>query len=160
MYRRTEQIRHREEEIALRLVAAAEYRDNETGAHIRRLGLCSAVLAEAAGCSRDTVDEVRLAATMHDIGKIGIPDHILLKPGKLHGRRIRGDENAHDDRGSDSRAIRNPGLANGAHDRVKSPRTMGWNRLSARIVQQGYPRRSTDRFDRRCLRRTCPRASL
>lgn len=80
---RIEQIRSREEEIALRLVAAAEYRDNETGAHIRRIGLSSAVLAEACGWSPNKVDEIRLAATMHDIGKIGIPDHILLKPGKL-----------------------------------------------------------------------------
>ena len=83
IYLRTEQLRFREEEIALRLVAAAEYRDNETGAHIRRIGLSSALLAEAAGWSRDAVDEIKLAATMHDIGKIGIPDHILLKPGKL-----------------------------------------------------------------------------
>jgi len=83
VYRQIEQIRSREEEIALRLVAAAEYRDNETGAHIRRIGLSSAVLAEAAGWSPVKVAEIRLAATMHDIGKIGIPDHILLKPGKL-----------------------------------------------------------------------------
>jgi putative two-component system response regulator len=80
---RTSDIRHREEEIALRLVAAAEYRDESTGAHIRRIGLYSAVLAEASGWDRQLVDDIRVAATMHDIGKIGVPDHILLKPGKL-----------------------------------------------------------------------------
>ncbi len=80
---RTADIRRREEEIALRLVAAAEYRDESTGAHIRRIGLYSAALAEAAGWQKQLVDDIRVAATMHDIGKIGVPDHILLKPGKL-----------------------------------------------------------------------------
>lgn len=80
---RTADIRVREEEISLRLVSAAEYRDEETGAHIRRMGQYAEVLASALGWSSDRVDEIRLAAPMHDIGKIGIPDSILLKPGKL-----------------------------------------------------------------------------
>ncbi|MGE0605603.1 MAG: HD domain-containing phosphohydrolase [Pirellulales bacterium] len=80
---RTAEIRRREEELALRLVSASEYRDNETGAHIRRIGLYSGVLAEALGWDRNDVEDIRIAATMHDIGKIGVPDTILLKPGKL-----------------------------------------------------------------------------
>jgi putative two-component system response regulator len=80
---RTADIRRREEELALRLVSASEYRDNETGAHIRRIGLYSGVLADALGWDRHGVDDIRIAATMHDIGKIGVPDTILLKPGKL-----------------------------------------------------------------------------
>lgn len=80
---RTAEIRQREEEIALRLVAASEWRDNETGAHIRRIGLYSATIAEALGWSKRDVDDIRVAASMHDIGKIGVPDAILLKPGKL-----------------------------------------------------------------------------
>jgi putative two-component system response regulator len=80
---RTEQLRLREEEIALRLVTAAEHRDAETGAHIRRIGLYSEILARACGWDSSDAEEIRLAAPMHDVGKIGIPDHILLKPGSL-----------------------------------------------------------------------------
>ncbi|MCF6209857.1 MAG: HD domain-containing protein [Gammaproteobacteria bacterium] len=81
---RTADIRAREEEIALRLVWAAESRDDgETGAHIRRIGLYSEVLASTIGWDRPSVDDIRIAATMHDIGKIGIPDVVLRKPGPL-----------------------------------------------------------------------------
>ena len=81
--RRTADIRRREEEIALRLVWASESRDKETGDHIRRIGLYSEALAKAIGWQGQQVDDIRVAATMHDIGKIGIPDSILRKPGKL-----------------------------------------------------------------------------
>jgi putative two-component system response regulator len=81
--RRTEQLRMREEEIALRLVTAAEHRDADTGAHIRRIGLFSEIIARARGWDEQQAEEIRLAAPMHDVGKIGIPDHILLKPGSL-----------------------------------------------------------------------------
>ncbi len=82
--KRTASIRDREEEIALRLVWAAESRDGgETGAHIRRLGLYSEVMAELLGWDQSQIDEIRIAATMHDVGKIGIPDSILRKPGPL-----------------------------------------------------------------------------
>lgn len=81
--RRTLQIRRREEEIALRLVAAAEFRDIETGAHVRRIGLYAAALAQMLGWPPAQVDDLRVAAMMHDIGKIGVPDSILLKPGPL-----------------------------------------------------------------------------
>lgn len=80
---RTADIRKREEEIALRLVWASEYRDDETGEHIRRIGLFAAELAEALGWSPADVRDIRVAAPMHDVGKIGIADSILLKPGKL-----------------------------------------------------------------------------
>ena len=81
--RRTAQIRRREEEIALRLVAAAEFRDTDTGAHVRRIGLYAAALAKLLGWPGSRVDDLRVAAMMHDIGKIGVPDSILLKPGPL-----------------------------------------------------------------------------
>jgi putative two-component system response regulator len=80
---KTAEVRQREEEIALRLVGASEYRDEETGAHIRRLGLYAATLAEHLGWKASQVDYIRVAAPMHDVGKIGIPDKILLKPGAL-----------------------------------------------------------------------------
>jgi len=82
--RRTEEIRQREEEIALRLVWAAESRVGwESDSHIRRIGLYSEALALALGWEREQTDELRLAATMHDIGKIGIPDNILRKSSRL-----------------------------------------------------------------------------
>ena len=66
-----------------RLAMAVEFRDNETGSHVLRLGLMSARLAELAGQDAEFVRLLRKAAPMHDVGKIGIPDAILLKPGPL-----------------------------------------------------------------------------
>jgi response regulator RpfG family c-di-GMP phosphodiesterase len=80
---RTATIREREEEIVLRLATAAEFRDRETGAHVRRIGILSTRLAEAVGSDRGLLSDLPLAAAMHDIGKIGIPDEVLLKPGAL-----------------------------------------------------------------------------
>ncbi len=81
---RTAAIRNREEQITLRLLSAAEYRDDETGAHIRRIGQYSEIMAEELGMKPQEVANIRLAAPMHDVGKIGIPDSILRKPGPLN----------------------------------------------------------------------------
>lgn len=62
---------------------AAEYRDNETGLHVIRMSHYTRILALAAGYSTAFADELFHAAPMHDIGKIGTPDAVLLKPGKL-----------------------------------------------------------------------------
>ncbi|WP_368759022.1 response regulator [Pseudomonas aeruginosa] len=62
---------------------AAEYKDNETGLHVIRMSHFASALARAVGYSEDGVDELFHAAPMHDVGKIGIPDAILQKPGKL-----------------------------------------------------------------------------
>ncbi|MEW6678022.1 MAG: HD domain-containing phosphohydrolase [Pseudomonadota bacterium] len=79
----TEVILDREREMIVRLSRAAEFRDPETGAHIQRMSNYSRLIAEQMGLS-DTEQEVILrAAPMHDVGKIAIPDHILLKPGRL-----------------------------------------------------------------------------
>jgi putative two-component system response regulator len=80
---RTAEVRRREEEIALRLISAAGHRDEETGEHIKRIGLYSVVLASALGWDEDRIDHLRVGAPMHDVGKIGIPDSILRKPGRL-----------------------------------------------------------------------------
>ncbi|OIQ52238.1 Cyclic di-GMP phosphodiesterase response regulator RpfG [Pseudodesulfovibrio hydrargyri] len=70
-------------QIIRRLSVAAEYKDNETGMHIVRMsGYCRA-LAKAAGLDEEAVDLIHSAAPMHDVGKIGIPDHILTKPARL-----------------------------------------------------------------------------
>lgn len=80
---RTAEIRRTQEEVMVRLVSAAGYRDEETGAHIRRIGLFARALAERLGWDDAAQGDILLAAPMHDIGKIAIPDHILRKPGKL-----------------------------------------------------------------------------
>ncbi|WP_200282668.1 HD-GYP domain-containing protein [Rhabdochromatium marinum] len=81
--RRTQQLKEREEEVANRLLAAGGYRDQETGAHVKRIGLYSAAMAKALGWPPLRIDDLRVAAPMHDLGKIGIPDRVLLKPGRL-----------------------------------------------------------------------------
>lgn len=70
-------------EVIERLAHAAEFRDDDTGQHTQRVGSIAAELAGAMGFPPDWVELIRRAAPMHDIGKIGIPDAILLKPGKL-----------------------------------------------------------------------------
>ncbi len=66
-----------------RLLTAAEFRDDETGKHIIRMSKYSRVIAEELGWSEKDLDLIEQSAAMHDVGKIGIPDNILLKPGKL-----------------------------------------------------------------------------
>ncbi|HMK36445.1 MAG TPA: HD domain-containing phosphohydrolase [Desulfomonilaceae bacterium] len=80
---RTREVRNREEEIIFRLISATGYRDDETGAHVKRIGRYSAVMAKALGWKASDVERIGLAAPMHDLGKIGIPDSILQKPGGL-----------------------------------------------------------------------------
>ncbi len=79
----TLEIRESREEIAFRLIAASEHRDNETGMHVRRIGLFAAEMARLLGWDEDSVETIQAAAPMHDIGKIGVPDAILQKPGAL-----------------------------------------------------------------------------
>ena len=71
-------------EIVQRLTEVAEYRDEDTGAHIKRMGLYSNKIAETMNLSDDFIEVVTFGSPMHDIGKIGIPDNILLKRGKLN----------------------------------------------------------------------------
>lgn len=79
----TQSIVERENEIIIRLSKAAEYRDPETGAHILRMANYSRLIAESMELPSDDVDVIFRAAPMHDVGKLGIADEILLKPGKL-----------------------------------------------------------------------------
>jgi putative two-component system response regulator len=79
----TLEIRLAYEETIHRLVTASLCRDEETGAHIKRTGLLSEALARASGWSAADAEVIRLAAPMHDVGKIGIPDAVLQKPDKL-----------------------------------------------------------------------------
>ncbi|MGR0278987.1 HD domain-containing phosphohydrolase [Marinomonas dokdonensis] len=70
-------------ELVQTLGRAAEYKDNETGQHVIRMSHYSKIMAKAIGFSERAAEELLHAAPMHDVGKIGIPDAILLKPGKL-----------------------------------------------------------------------------
>lgn len=83
VHEQTVALRQAQEETIHRLVIASACRDEETGAHIRRTGLLSECLAIHAGWSAHEAEQLRMAAPMHDVGKIGIPDAILCKQGKL-----------------------------------------------------------------------------
>jgi len=78
-----------EYEISLRLGMASEYRDLETGMHIKRMSAYSALLGKLSGMDAQAEQLLLYASPLHDIGKIGIPDAILLKPGKLDDKEFR-----------------------------------------------------------------------
>ncbi|MGV3551031.1 HD domain-containing phosphohydrolase [Rhizobium sp.] len=79
----TEELSSREAEMIMRLAKAIEYRDCDTGAHVSRVATVSALIAEEMGLGADACRTIYLAAPLHDVGKIGIPDNILAKPGKF-----------------------------------------------------------------------------
>ena len=81
---RTSELETTRLEIIRRLGRAAEFKDNETGLHVIRMSYYSAHIARKTGMAEDDVDMLLNAAPMHDVGKIGIPDNIILKPGKLN----------------------------------------------------------------------------
>ena len=80
---RTKQLADKELETIECLALAAEYRDDDTGQHTMRVGHFAAQLAQFLGLPKELVKGIRHAAPLHDVGKIGIPDSILLKPGRL-----------------------------------------------------------------------------
>ncbi|HSV44066.1 MAG TPA: HD domain-containing phosphohydrolase [Candidatus Bathyarchaeia archaeon] len=80
---RTRELKESQKEIIRRLAQAAEFRDNETGAHIIRISQYCALLGQAMGLNEEECELLLTASPLHDIGKIGIPDNILLKPGRL-----------------------------------------------------------------------------
>ncbi|HEX9996037.1 MAG TPA: HD domain-containing phosphohydrolase [Abditibacterium sp.] len=80
---RTSALDQAQMEILERLAQAAEFRDDDTGQHTRRVGQLSSLLAQTIGLSRFQVELIERTAPLHDVGKIAIPDAILLKPGRL-----------------------------------------------------------------------------
>ena len=84
----TEEIRSREKETLMRLARAGEYRDTDTAKHLLRMSRYSRLLADAIGLSEEEAELIELAAPLHDIGKIGIPDDILRKKGALTQEEI------------------------------------------------------------------------
>lgn len=80
---RTKELQESREQIIHCLARAAEFRDNETGQHVIRVGMYSRIIAEELGYPEDQAHNLELAAQLHDVGKIGIPDAILLNPKRL-----------------------------------------------------------------------------
>ncbi|MGE0159223.1 MAG: HD domain-containing phosphohydrolase [Gemmatimonadales bacterium] len=80
---RTAELEEARLQIMYRLARAAEYRDDDTGQHTKRVGRSAGRIAEALGLDPSEVARIRMAAPLHDVGKIGIPDSILLNAGKL-----------------------------------------------------------------------------
>jgi putative two-component system response regulator len=80
---RTAELEASQREIVERLALAGEYRDDTTGGHTRRVGRLSSLIATQLGLPQHEIEVIRLATPLHDLGKIGIPDQILLKPGRL-----------------------------------------------------------------------------
>lgn len=83
VYAATKALRDAEEEMIFRLSLAVEYRDNDTGEHTVRVARYSKMIAEELGLPAERCRSIYLAAPLHDVGKVAIPDHILLKPGSL-----------------------------------------------------------------------------
>jgi len=80
---RTKELQESREQIIHCLARAAEFRDNETGQHVIRVGMYSRIIASELGFSDENAHSLELAAQLHDVGKIGIPDAILLNPKRL-----------------------------------------------------------------------------
>ncbi len=80
---RTAELQEAQREVVHCLACASEYRDNETGNHVIRVSRYVEILAREVGFDNHKTEMIKLASTLHDMGKIGIPDSILLKPGKL-----------------------------------------------------------------------------
>lgn len=87
---RTRELAQARKEVVDRLTQAVEFRDRETGGHTRRVGLLSARIAKRLGMPRAEVELIRVAAPLHDIGKLAIPDRILLKAGQLSAEEYEG----------------------------------------------------------------------
>ena len=117
------------------LARAAEYRDNETGRHVIRVGRYAEIIARQLGLDDETVELIEHAAPLHDMGKVGIPDAILLKPGKLspdefeimqkHCRLRQADLRAHvPGRVADVQVAHVPGRDD--HGRAQARRSSPW----------------------------------
>ena len=81
---RTQELKETQTDILRRLAKAGEFRDSDTGNHVTRVSHSCRALAQAAGLNAHLTEMIYMASPLHDIGKIGVPDHILLKKGRLN----------------------------------------------------------------------------
>jgi putative nucleotidyltransferase with HDIG domain len=126
---RTVDLEQAQRETVTRLALAAEYRDDNTGQHTYRVGNFAALLAQAIGMPVAEVEALRIAARLHDVGKIGISDLILLKPGKLTPNEY---ELIKDHTTIGAQILsggKSPILNTGRTNRHDPSRTLGWQQL-------------------------------
>ncbi len=147
-------------EILERLGRTAEFRDDDTMQHTQRVGAISARIAEVLGLPPTLARTLRLAAPLHDVGKIGVPDNILLKLGKLTQ-----DEydviKAHTAIGARILSGKlTSAAADGGTDRADPSRTLGRQRISPGPERRSHPARQPHRRRGRCLRRADAPAAL
>ena len=133
------------------LAVAAEQRDNETGAHIRRLGRFTRILAKGIGLPESEQNWIGLISMLHDVGKIGVPDRILLKQGPLTAEEIVVIQR-HTITGKEILTpVQRPLHAVRRRYRALPPRAMGRHGLSERAARRRYSARGPDDGDRRRL---------
>ena len=135
---RTQELESAQIEIIERLARAAEFRDDNTGQHTERVGQMAALLAQEIGMPDGEMALIRRAAPLHDVGKIGIPDAVLLKLGKLTDAEFALVKTHTDDRREDS--VRQPILPAqaGRGDRVQPSRALGRQRIRG-LVGEAIP---------------------
>ncbi len=160
VHARTKDLAATQLEVVLRLARAAELHDDDTGEHIERMSRMCGEVARELGLPAARADTIRYAAVLHDVGKIGVPDDILRKPGTL---TVVGDD--------DHAPARRRGLVAagrlalprppGRRDHRRHPsRALGRHGLSERPDRRGDPARRPDRGRLRRLRRAHPPAPL
>jgi putative two-component system response regulator len=121
-----------EADTMFQLARAVEFRSKETGDHIARVGLASSVIAQNLGLPQPEYERIGLASAMHDVGKVAVPDHVLLKPGPLNAEERRQMER-HAEIGAEVLQTANTALMNLAA-------TIAWTHHE-RYDGTGYPRR-------------------
>ena len=95
-------VKYVSKEVIQRVATASEFKDTETGAHISRMGLYAQKIAQTMNMLMDFVETITFASPMHDVGKIGIPDSILLKTERLTPSEFGKHEDAYNHRGEDT----------------------------------------------------------
>jgi putative two-component system response regulator len=120
-----------EAETMRQLARAVEFRCKETGDHIERVGSASCLIAQRLGLSSDESERIGLASAMHDVGKVAVPDHVLLKPGPLNAEERRQMER-HAEIGNEVLQVAGTGLMDLAA-------TIAWTHHE-RFDGTGYPR--------------------
>ena len=134
-----DELREASAETIRRLSAAVEARDTNTAAHIIGMSDFCFAIARELGLPPERCELLRAASPMHDVGKVGVPDHVLLKPGMLTADRARADGAARGDRLPDSHRLAVRAAASRGHDRLDAPRALGRQRLPARPPGQRDP---------------------
>ena len=147
-------------ETIFRLARMVEFRDEETGHHLNRMSSYCEILARRMGFSEEQCERMRLASQLHDVGKVAIPDSILLKPGKLTTEEFE-IVKGHAQKGfRDALRLGVGGRAAGRFDRPHSPRALGREWLSPWSGRRGDSRGGTHRGGGRRVRRADQRPGL